>query len=105
MSRDFGKKQRRRSPEICKSKNGYWPSFSEILGLQSRALGDSSEHLRSDILAVVKREDDIGPAWPGESLVRPGLSHKRPTNPVQRGKDARGPGRRPYAHATTIEMD
>ncbi len=34
---------------------------SEIVGCKTGALGDSSEHPRSDLFVVVKREDEVRP--------------------------------------------
>ena len=42
---------------------------SQVLGRQSRTFGESGEHPRPDLLAVVKRVDDIGPAGPRKGLV------------------------------------
>lgn len=43
--------------------------WSQILGRQSRALGNAGEHLGTDSLAVVERKDKIRPAGTREGLV------------------------------------
>jgi hypothetical protein len=42
---------------------------SQVFGLQASAFGNPGEHSRTDFLAVVKRENDVGPARSGESFV------------------------------------
>jgi len=56
---------------------------SQILRLQAHALGDSGKHPRPDLFAVVKREDSVWPAGPGEGFVRTGLALERPADPVK----------------------
>ena len=53
---------------------------SEIVGCQSRALGDTGEHARPDFLAIVEGENEIRPALTGKNAVRcPTLSFDHPT--------------------------
>jgi hypothetical protein len=43
----------------------------QVLRPQSRSLGNSAEHARSDLVAIVKCEDVVWPAWAGEYAVGP----------------------------------
>ena len=43
-------------------------------------LGDTSKHSRADFLAIVKREDNVGPSFARQCAVRPGLPLELPPN-------------------------
>jgi hypothetical protein len=58
----------------------------QVFGAKPGTLGETGEHPRSYLVTIVEREDDIWPAWPGESSVRTGLTFLCPANPQEGGQ-------------------
>jgi hypothetical protein len=71
---------------------------SEVFGSQTRVPGDSGEHPRTQFVAVVKREDVVGPTWTSKHPMRPSLTSDTPADAQQRGQDSCGSRRRPSSH-------
>ncbi len=69
--------------------------------------GDTRDHLRTNLVSIMKGEDEIRPPVTAESAIGAGLALDLPTNAKQCREDPAGLGRRPLAHAagTEIEMD
>lgn len=55
--------------------------------VRARFLCDPREHLRSNLLSVMKSKDNIRPSGPGEDLVRTGFTLDAPTDAKQRGEN------------------
>jgi hypothetical protein len=64
-----------------------------IVSGQTGVFRNTRKHARTNLLAVVKREHKIGPAWSLQRAVRSALSFNRPADPQQRRKYA-APSRR-----------
>jgi hypothetical protein len=76
----------------------------EVTRRQSCALRDASQHAGANLLALMKREDEIRPAWPREGPMRAGLTLDDPADAQQRRKDLLGPTAGPVAHAARKEI-
>ena len=61
----------------------YFNSLLEVFWREPRVLGDSRQHPWTDLFAVVKREDEIGPALAGQRAVGAGLAFDLPTDAVK----------------------
>lgn len=65
----------------------------KILGPQAGALCDAREHLGSDLIAIVEREDDVGPTRALQRSMRPTLTLDAPSDPKERAKHYGGTSR------------
>ena len=76
----------------------------QVVWLEARMLGNSRQHLRPDILAVMEGENEIRPAIAGERSVGPRLPLKPPPNAEQGGENTPCLSRWPLAHAAATEI-
>ncbi len=60
---------------------------SKIFGFEPRVLGHTSQHLRPNLIFVMKRENHIGPTGSGKDLVRTGFTLDIPADPQKRGEN------------------
>src|SRR5262245_58590855 len=65
---------------------------------------DSGQHARAELLAVMKGEDEIRPAFSTEGPMRAGLTLDLPTESEQGTQNPVGLRSRPPAHAAAIAM-
>ena len=59
----------------------------KIFGFESRVLGHASQHLRTNLIFIMKGENHIGPTRSGKDFVRAGFALDRPANAQKRGKN------------------
>jgi len=59
----------------------------KIFGFESRVLGHASQHLRPNLIFIVKRENHIGPTRSGKDLVRTGFALDIPADTEKRGEN------------------
>ncbi len=58
---------------------------SEIVGTQPGLAGDPGEHTRTDLFAIMEREDEVRPVRPFQDAMRTSaLSFDAPADPEQR---------------------
>jgi hypothetical protein len=62
----------------------------KIFGFQSRVFGYASQHLRANLIFIMKGEDHIRPTGTGEDLVRAGFTFDTPADTQERGENAPG---------------
>jgi len=62
----------------------------QIFRLKTRVLSDTSEHLRTDLIGVVEREDIIRPSLASKGLVGARLTFDMPPDSVQCGENLPG---------------
>ena len=60
----------------------------QIFGFEPGILGYASQHLRTNLIFIMKGENHIGPTGTGEDLVRAGFTLDAPANAEKRGKNA-----------------
>src|SRR5665647_1561822 len=77
---------------------------SQVLRTEPAVLGDPRQHPWADLIAIVKGEDEVGPAGTGKDAMRAGLALDRPANPKKGRENELGSGARPVAHAAAKEM-
>src|SRR5438105_15929074 len=70
--------------------------WSKIFRPQSGPLRDASEHPGSDLLTIVKGDNEIGPARTLQSPMRARLSLRGPSEALERGENL------PRSHARPI---
>ncbi len=78
--------------------------WSEVLGTQAGTLGDPCQHAWPDLLVVVKRKDEIGPARAGQGAVRARLALERPSGSQEGRQHPSSTSARPRAQAALKEM-
>jgi hypothetical protein len=76
----------------------------QIIGFKPGMLGYASQHLRTDLIFIMKGENHIGPTGTGKDLVRTGFAFDTPPDTEQRSENALGFGCRPLAHAAAKVM-
>ena len=59
----------------------------KIFGFQPRVLGHASQHLRANLIFIMKGEDHIRPTGTGEDLVRAGFTFDTPADSQERGEN------------------
>ena len=59
----------------------------KIFGFESRVLGHTSQHLRPNLIFIMKGENHIGPTRSGKDLVRTGFALDRPADAEKRGEN------------------
>jgi hypothetical protein len=59
----------------------------KIFGFEPRVLGHSSQHLRPNLISIMKRENHIGPTRSGKDLVRTGFALDIPADTEKRGEN------------------
>ena len=63
-----------RLPDTVRLTAGLGVDMLQVLWREPRVLGDSSEHLWTDFIGVMEREDEIGPTVAAKSSMRPRLA-------------------------------
>jgi hypothetical protein len=76
---------------------------SEVFGPQSSVPSDTGQHSRTDLVAIVKRKDEISPAITRKDFMRAALTLNPPTNSKERSKDCSCLPRTPDTHAATVK--
>ena len=71
----------------------------QVVGPETRVLGDAREHLWADFFAIVKGEHDVSPTLTPEGTVRTRLPSNLPTDAKNCSKDSARFRGRPPAHA------
>ena len=76
-------------------------SLSQVFRAQAGMAGDAGEHPGTDFFAVVKRIDDVRPAFALQDPVRSALPLDLLPDTLQGSENAAGPSRSPPTHAAT----
>ena len=79
------------------------PGPSEVFGSQTSGSRDPRQHAWTDLLAVVKRKDDIGPAITRKHFMRTSLALDPPTNAQEGAENDLRLSSTPNAHAATVK--
>lgn len=58
---------------VNKALAGYFKVL-EVVWRQSRMLGNTRRHARTDFITVMKGENEVGPFWPDKCFVGTGLA-------------------------------
>ena len=73
--------------------------MSNIVWPQPRMLGYTRKHNGADLIAIMKREHEVLPAFANQDAVRTDLPLDRPSNALQCAQNASCLGGGPSAHA------
>src|SRR5713101_2753666 len=92
---------RRSPPEPSSALRSSAGLLSKVFRFQSRRLGNSGQHPRSDFVGVMEGEHEIRPARPLQNLVRSRGPLRLPADPLQRRKEAFRSTGRPIGQAAT----
>ena len=89
----------------CFSRRPRTRGESHVFRFQPRALRNTREHSRTDLFAVMEREDEIGPTGTRKGFVRAGLALENPSDSIKSGDDLPGLARRPRRHVAAIPIE